>query len=485
MTLLTKSRYIAGLQCPRFLWTKVHEKETLPEPDITAQAQFDTGDEVGELAKKVYPDGVDISFDSFTKNLKETTELLAIGDSPLFEPGVKFGNFFSRADILVPVGDGSWDIVEVKSGTKVKEINLHDVSFQKYCYTGAGLRINKCYLMHINNEYIRNGELDVKKLFAKDDITEQVDKLLPDVPEKAKELLDVMNAFKYPKAIIGKQCRSPYKCPIEECWNFLPDNNVFHLYRGGQNTLKLFENGIHAISDIPPEFALSEKQDIQKRCEKDGKPYIDKPEIKKFLDSLEYPLYYLDFETFRTAVPMFDNTKPYQQLPFQFSLHIQQESGEVEHKSFLYNGKGDPRREFADALKNAIGESGTIVAYNESFEKARINELAELFPEFKKWNESVQKRFVDLIIPFRNFYYYNPLQKGSASLKKTMPALTGKGYDGLDIADGETASVKFLNVTYRGADEEKKKKVREDLEKYCGLDTEGMIWIVNKLKELV
>ena len=182
---------------------------------------------------------------------------------------------------------------------------------------------------------------------------------------------------------------------------------------------------------------------------------------------------------------MFDNTKPYQQLPFQFSLHIQQESGEVEHKSFLYNGKGDPRREFADALKNAIGESGTIVAYNESFEKARINELAELFPEFKKWNESVQKRFVDLIIPFRNFYYYNPLQKGSASLKKTMPALTGKGYDGLDIADGETASVKFLNVTYRGADEEKKKKVREDLEKYCGLDTEGMIWIVNKLKELV
>jgi len=483
MVLLTKSKYVTGLQCTRYLWMKEHEKENIPEPGVSAQAQFDTGNYVGELAKKLFPDGVDIPCKNFRENLEETRELLE-KKKTVFEAGLKYGNCSSRADILVPVKD-EWDIIEVKSGTKVKEINLHDVSFQKYCYEGTGLKIRKCYIMHINNEYVRNGELDFEKLFTKTDITEEVGKLMGGVQENIDKMLEVLKSFKYPNVTVGQQCKDPYKCPIAECWDFLPENNVFHLYRGGKKSLELFENGIHAISDIPDEFELNDKQGIQKNCEKTGKSYIDKEGLKEFLGQLEYPLNYLDFETFGYSVPMFDGLKPYQAVPFQFSLHIVEEDGKTTHKSFLYAGSGDPRKEFVEALKNALGESGTIIAYNISFEKRIIKSLAEAFESYNPWAEKLEKRFVDLITPFKNFYYYNPLQKGSGSLKKVLPAVTGKGYDELGIADGETASVEFMNVTYNDASEEKKKQVREDLEKYCGLDTEGMIWIVDKLKELV
>ena len=245
MTLLTKSRYVAGLQCPRLLWMKVHEKEKLPEPDTGTQSKFEEGDHVGELAKKLFPDGIDISIDNFGENLKDSKRLLGSG-KPLFEAGFRSGNCYSRADILVPNGD-KWDIVEVKSGTKVKDINLHDVSFQKYCYEGAGLEIGNCYLMHIDNTYVRKGELECEKLFVKEDVTEEVEKLMPGVAEKAKELLDVLNAFKYPSVKIGPQCRDPYDCPVAECWDFLPDNHIFHLYYGGKKCFDLFEEGIHFL----------------------------------------------------------------------------------------------------------------------------------------------------------------------------------------------------------------------------------------------
>ncbi len=482
--ILTKSKYLAGLQCPRYLYALIHEKEKIPEPDDSAKFILDQGTEVGELATKLFPDGIDLSKEDFNENLKKSKEFLK-EKRPLFEAGFLYNNCFSRADILVPVGD-EWDIIEVKSGTQVKEENVHDVSFQKYCYEGEGLKIRKCFLLHLNKDYVKEGEINTNKLFKKDDITSEVNTLMKDIKRRIDILFEVINSNFCPEVQIGPKCKSPYTCPLSECWDFLPENHVFHLYRGGKKSLQLFEEGIHAIGDIPDNFKLNGKQGIQKKCEKNNEIYINKENIKKFMNDLTYPLYYLDFETFSTAVPMFNGLRPYSQIPFQFSLHVVKSEGEkLDHYEFLYSGNEDPRKEFVEELKKVLGEEGSIIVYNQSFEISRLKELAEQFPEYKDWVESVVGRIVDLLIPFRNFDYYNPIQKGSASIKKVLPAVTGKSYDGMEIADGGSASVGFFNANYKNSSATEKDKTRKDLLKYCELDTLAEVMIVDKLKEIV
>ena len=203
------------------------------------------------------------------------------------------------------------------------------------------------------------------------------------------------------------------------------------------------------------------------------------------MNTLQYPLHYLDFETFNPAVPMFDGTWPYQIIPFQFSLHVvDDEKSEPEHYSFLAEGTEDPRPNLLSELRKEIMDTGSIVVYNKAFEIGILSDLADAFPEYQIWIEDVLGRIVDLLVPFRSFHYYHPLQRGSASLKSVLPAVTGKGYESIEIADGETASIAFQQITYGNVPEEKMNKVKEDLEKYCGMDTEGMIWIMDKLQGL-
>ena len=477
MVLLTKSKYLAGLACPRYLWALVNDKEKVPEPDVAAEFYMDQGNKIGELATKLFPEGIHISSEDFRGNLNKSTEFLK-KKVPLFEAGFMVGNLYSRADILVPVGD-EWDIIEVKSGTSVKEINLHDLAFQKYCYESKGLKIRKCFLMHLNNQYFRKGEIDLKKLLIKADKTSEVEKLMKDIKGKIDYFLEVINNKKYPEEAIGPQCEKPSDCALNECWDFLPENNVFDLVSGGKKSLQLFEEGIHAIKYIPDTFELNDKQGIQRKCEIKGEINIHKDGIKHFLNTLKYPLYCLDFETFSTAVPMFNGLKPYSQVPFQFSLYIVEEGKEPKHHEFLYSGKGDPRKEFLLTLKKVLGNNGSIVVYNQSFEIRILRELGNSFPEHQKWVDNVVLRVVDLLVPFRNFSYYNPIQKGSASLKQVLPAITGKDYSGMKISGGMFASVEYYNMAYNDG-----KDVKEALLEYCGLDTLGMVWIIEKLKAM-
>ncbi len=486
MPFLTKSKYLLGIQCPRQVWINFNQPEKLPEIDQQAQRRFDEGNQVGELAKQLFPEGIDIPTEDFKQNLKLTKASLK-ANKPLFEPGfVTEDNLFSRGDILIPIKD-KWDIIEVKSGTKVKDINIHDVAFQKYCYEKCGLKIRKCFLMHLNNEYVRNGELNTEELFVQDDITSEVEEIFPQVPELIESMKETIDDPIIPENKIGPHCSDPYDCPFqEECWSFLPENHVAQLYRGKAKAFELIEGGIYSLSDIPDEYKLNDKQGIQKACDISGAPHIHKESIKHFLSGLKYPLYYLDFETFSTAIPMFNGLKPYSQVPFQYSLHVVEREGDKpKHVEFLYDGSEDPRKEFIQKLKESLGDTGNIVTYNMAFEKGVISKLAEFLPEYKDWAKSINGRVVDLLIPFRNFSYYNSKQKGSASIKKVLPALVGgDGYAEMDIADGATASIKYFNSHYEEVEESKKLKVREDLLKYCGLDTEAMIWIVDKLKEI-
>ena len=484
MTLLTKSKYLSGLQCPKLIWILFNEKDNIPEIDRITNYRFSQGKIVGELAKKAYPDGIDIPSIDFIQNIYLTESLLK-GNKPLFEAGIQADDIYSRIDVLRPNGDGTFDIIEVKSSTQVKQENIEDVSFQRHCCERARLKIKKCYLMFLNNKYVRQKDLDISELFSIEDITDEVIKTSEGIQERIDGMLHTINSEDCPAVSTRNACDKPYECSlIEECWKFLSDDNVFTLYAKGKTSAKLFEMGIRHIKDIPEGFELNHRQEIQKVCGMTGDIHIQKEEIWQFLDGLKYPSYYLDFETFAPAVPKFTGSRPYQRIPFQFSLHVSQNDDNIEHKSFLADGTTDPRPAFLEQLKNALGTHGTIVVYNEVFEKGVLKELARDFPEYGGWVNEILPRIIDLLKPFRAFHYYNPVQNGSASIKDVLPAITNEGYEGMKIDNGMDASISFEEITFGDVSTGEKARVRSELEEYCKMDTFAEVRIVEELRKI-
>jgi hypothetical protein len=483
--MLSKSSYLKGLQCPKYLWIYFNKKELIPEPSEATQYLFSQGNMVEKYAESLFPDAIRIPKDPFGENLDKTKEFIK-KKKTLFQAAFLVDDLYSRADILRPV-KGKWDIIEIKSGTKVEDVHVDDLAFQKYVYEKAGLKIRKCFLMHVNNEYVRKGKINPKKLFIIDEV--DVSEASINISERISDMLKIISGKACPTVKISPECDDPYECPMKSsCFSFLPPDNVLELH--GIRKLKAFsliDSGVLSLSDVPEDIKISPNNYIQQECVRTGKPHVDKAKIKEFLDKLKYPLYYFDFESFGTAIPLFDGVKPYQQIPFQFSLHVQAKKGsKVKHVSFLASGVKDPRKALLDSMKKHLGSKGDIIAYCAGFEKGVIKKLAEHFPKEKKWAKSVLDRFVDLAIPFKKFYYHNPSQKGSASLKDVLPALTGKKHSELDISEGGTASRMFLYSTHGAPDGSKAtdsevKKIRKDLEKYCELDTEGMVLIVREL----
>ncbi len=483
--LLSKTKYLNGRQCLRYLWVLFNDPKRIPATDPNTQYTFDQGHVVGEFAKQLFPDGINVPQDSFRGNIDQTIRLMK-DRNPLFEAGILVDNLYSRIDILYPVKDESWDIIEVKSSTSVKDVHIQDAAYQRYCCTQLGLNIRKCFIAVINNQYVKEGDIDPEGLFNIHDITEEVLAISDDIPDQVEEMYEAIDRETCPEMIIGPHCKDPYECPLGECWEHLPEGNVFTLYYSGKKSFDLYNRGIMAIQDIPDNYKLSEKQTIQKGSLLTGETHQDKEAIKSFLASLEYPLYYMDFETINPGVPLFDGTRPYQQIPFQFSVHVVREAhSNLEHYSFLAEGTQDLRPKLMEELQKILGYSGSIIAYNKGFEEGILKTLGKAFPEYEDWVNQTLTRMVDLLEPFRNFDYYHPDQKGSASLKAVLPAITGRGYDDLEINDGQIASITFLAATYGDMPEEERARVMSDLEQYCGRDTEGMVWIVGELRELV
>ncbi len=503
--MLTKSNYLLGLQCPKLLWVAKNDKTRIPKPDEITLKKFKDGTLLGELATKVFPEGKNISIDGFKENLEQTKELLE-KRIPLFEPSFSIDNLYSRADILVPVGN-KWDIIEVKSATKVKDVNLHDIAFQKYVYEKAGLKIRKCFLMHINNQYVKDGGIESNELFVQTDVTDKIPDYFEGIEERIENMLKIINSKEEPKCSIGIYCSDPYDCSIKgECWEGVPDGSVFEFYRMlSKKKFELYDSGIKKLNEVPDSVKLNDKQKIQRLLAENGNVHKDKKQIKHFLDNLKYPIYYLDFETINPAIPKFDGMKPYQRIPFQFSLHIQEKKdGELKHIGFLAEGTSDPRPKFLQSLKDNLGKEGDILVYNQAFEKGVLRECCEAFPEFQEWLDKINPRVKDLWDVFKGFWYYDSKQKGSASIKAILPLFSDLSYKEMEIGKGDVASHEYEKVTYgsndeiygedtskidpeevKGLVESKRKKIRDALEKYCGLDTLAEVEIVNGLYGVV
>jgi len=469
---------MTGLQCLRLLAHST--KKLLPEKTLAEKQKLSQGSEFEKYAHMIFPKAIDLSDLEFEDNLKKTKEAIE-KKKTIFEAGLKINELFLRADVLEYTKDG-WNLYEIKASTKQKPEHIPDLAFQKYVCEEAGLKIKKCFVIFLNKEFIKNKKIEAKKLVDIEEVTDKVNKI-ENIKENIDLCLKVMNQEEISEMKISPNCNKPYPCPLKsDCWGSLPKNNVLQL-TNWRLYWKLFNESIVDMKDISNDTKLNSKDEVILEAGLKDRIMILKKEIKKFLDSLKYPLCHLDFETFDTAVPIFDKSRPWQKMPFQYSIHIQPKKGEIKHYEYLAEGNEDPRLDLIKNLKKHTKGSGSVIVFNKSFEIGVLNKLKEDFPSNKKWIEDVLDRIVDLAYVFQNFYYYNPNQKGQYSIKKVLPAITGESYSKLEINNGGDASaLYFYSHILKEID---KKGIREDLLKYCCLDTEGMVWIIEKLKGMV
>lgn len=485
--ILTKSNYITGLQSLKLLWITKNNKERIPEPSDIDKKKFEKGLYIGNLATTLFEGGISLADEDFEHNIEKTKEFIR-KRVPLFEPSFLVDRFYSRADILEPVGDNEWNIIEVKMGTKITDLNINDVAFQKLVYEGAELKIRECYLMHLNKEYVKKGVIDPKKLFVKESVSERIRLIEKELKKDINNMIKIIDGPE-PEFSIDEFMTTEYdNVCLNEFMETLPEDSVFNFYRMNKSKrVSLFKRGYRLMRDVPPSEELSEKQSIQKQLSSEGGIHVGTTEIRKFLGRLHYPIHYLDFETINPPLPIFDGMRPYQRIPFQFSLHVQEKpDGETKHIKFLAEGPKDPRHEFMQLLKDNLGEEGSILVYNESFEKGVMDESATAIPEFRKWyNLNIIPRIRDLLEVFKDFDYYDPRQRGSASIKAVLPVMSDLSYGGLEyVRKGDEASYQWERVTFGNVSIEERTKIRKALEKYSELDTLAEVKIVERLREI-
>lgn len=486
--MLSKSQYVRGLQCHKSLWLYKNQPELRVKPNAQQQSKFDTGHLVGGLACQLFPGGVEIQFDpnNYEGMAKQTNSLIEQGVEVIYEATFIEKGVFAMVDILVKNGD-SWDLYEVKSSTNVKDYHQDDAAVQWYALSNK-VKLNRAFIVHINNQYERQGKLDLPGLFSICDVTEVVVNKQQDIQNNINSMEDMIVAEK-PSVEIATKCHSPHECDfIKHCWKNIPTPSVFDLYRmRSVNKFELYQKGIVTFEDIPSHQKLSEIQQVQVQASLLQKEFIDKDIIESFFSGLTYPLHFFDFETFQDAVPRFDGQKPFMQVPFQYSLHILHENGELEHKEFLGDENSDPRETLIESMVEDIFPSGTIVAFNQGFEKGVIKALANSYTEHHKLLMDIHGRFVDLIDPFRQLGYYHPDFNGSFSIKSILPAMFPNDaeldYKKLEIQNGGMAMDVFANL-HRIEDRVQVEKIRKDLLAYCHLDTLAMVRIYQKLRLL-
>ncbi|MFM2286693.1 MAG: hypothetical protein RLZZ543_2190 [Bacteroidota bacterium] len=498
MPTLSKSRFVAGCQCEKKLFFDVYQRELRAEISQQQQAIFDTGHSIGALAQQVFPNGKDAT-EGMNGNwqlaIQRTKDWLQSGLTSIYEATFSANDGFAALDILHRNGNEIWAI-EVKSSTGVKDYHLLDAAFQWHVMSNAGYAPDKLFLMHIDSDYVREGAIDPTQLFHLEDITEQVIGLQAYVQSKKSGLLHMLSYAQSPPQIeIGKQCSQPFECDYKgHCWAHIPSNSVFELYSPRGKDWDLYQRGIYRLMDIPEEEELNHRQRLQVNGCIHGNGYIDSDNIRKFISAFEGPLYFFDFETFNSAIPILNGTRPFQQIPFQYSLHVCDINGEMLHHSeFLpaphaFNSsagfESDPRYLLIQQLKKDIGAEGHIVAYNASFEISRLKELALAFPMEADFLSNLINRFVDLLVPFRSAWNYLPEMGKSASIKSVLPAIAPDfSYDELSISNGGDASSIYLSAVL-GQFNGDWDATREALLRYCERDTEGMVILYRHLKEV-
>lgn len=483
---LSKSLYIRGLQCRKALYFERHHPELRDELSTDAKARFAAGNQVGELARDLFPGGVLVPYvkDDFAIQFKQTSDAVTSGTKVIYEASFEYDGITVKVDILRKVAKG-WQIYEVKSGTALKEVHEHDAALQYFVLTGAGIPVTRVFVVHVNSEYVRRGDLDLAQLFTVVDVTKEAKARQAEIAKEIAGQRKMLSGKKPPKIDIGPHCSTPYECDFgEHCWQHIPDESVFDLRGKGVDKFELYRNGMVALKDVPLNL-LDGKQRQQAEAAVKKKVIVDRERLREFLDQLWYPLCFLDFETFQSPIPPYDVLKPYQQVPFQYSLHYQKKrNGKLYHREFLAAPATDPRKEFVERLLDDIPEGACILAYNKAFEIGRLKELAEHFPKHRKKIRAIIDNVADLIDPFRQRMIYSWKQKGSHSIKQVLPAFVkGMSYEGMAIGNGCEAMEAYHEMCVLVDRPEELTELRKELLDYCRQDTLAMVRLVEMLEQ--
>ena len=488
---LSKSLYIRGLQCEKSLWLKKKKPEVLQAPDDGAQAVFDTGTSVGELACELFSGGERIEYTGdFGSQMAKTKELMGRGAKVIYEATFCFDGILVMVDIL-RIGKDGLIINEVKSSTSIKEVYIDDASIQYYVISSLGYKVSAVNIIHIDNSYVRGEKLELDKFFHTEDVTEQVKQKQADIPQNLSKFDEILSKDTEPEVDIGPQCSDPYTCDAwEYCWRKqrgIPEYSIFDISGlRSKKKFELYKSGIVKFEDIKELDKFNASQQIQIRSELSKEQIIDKEAIKEFLGTLSYPLYHLDFETFQQAVPEFIGLSPYEQIPFQFSIHKEDGKGNLEHFEFLAEVGADPRYELALNLIKFIPQDACVLAYNMSFEKGVIRRLAANYPQISNELMAIHDNIKDLMAPFASKSYYHPKMHGSYSIKYVLPALVPEfesAYKDLNlIHHGGEAMQAYEAMAYMPAKE--REAYKKALLAYCKLDTLAMVKVLEKLREV-
>lgn len=488
--ILSKSSFLQGCQCIKSLYLNKNQFDLKEKVSTSQQAVFDKGHEVGKLARILFPGGTDASPQSkfnYQESVSFTRDLLKKNVSIIYEAAFQHKQVLTAVDILVN-NNGKFKIYEVKSSTEIKDINIIDAALQYYVLTKSGILLDDISIIFINNQYSRNGELDLKQLFNIESVKNKVLQKQNYVKEKIEELKLVATSNNVISKDIGPHCTDPYDCDfINFCWKNIPDVSIFDLIRLNKNKkFVLYQEGIIDFKALPADYKLSDSQKMQVDCYLKQKTYINKNEINHFVSKIAYPVYFMDFESFQSPFPRFDNSRPYQQIPFQFSLHCKShQKGEARHMDFLAEANSnDPRIPFIKALLKAVEMPGAILVYNQSFEISILKQIAIDFPDFSDGIYSLISRIIDLMIPFSKQWYYSPAMNGKYSIKSVLPSLIpGMTYENLEIGVGGEASAAFINM-YGSTNQSEIKKTRNNLKEYCKLDTFAMVKLLEILEKV-
>ena len=468
---ITKTDFLLFLDSPLHLWAFKNDKTSRKEIDIFLQHLFKQGYDVEKYAKEYINKYVIPKY----KPKKEDY---------FFQPTVREeeGKYEARTDFLIKNPDtNNWDIYEIKSSTKVEKEHRYDATFQ-YLVFKEKYDIGDTYILHLNKEYVKEGDISLLNLFVTENVNEDIEKLK-----------DEVLTLRYDAYLIAKQedrgdieaCIRPKNCPCPSiCHPHLPEYSIYDINNITQSEKKVreLENFGKDISDVPKDFKLSTKQRLQVDMAQRGEVYINKEGIKERFEELTYPIFFVDYETFNPAIPLFDGYSPFDHITFQYSVHVKKDQGsELEHYEYIHTEKTDPIPTLLQSLKEVLGNTGSIVVWNKAFEGSRNTRMGEIYPEYEEFCENMNERMFDLMEIFRDQLYIDPKIKGSYSIKQVLPLLVPDlKYEDLEIKEGASAMINWHEMVYG-----KGMNVKNSLLKYCELDTLAMVEIWESLKKLL
>lgn len=488
---LSKSQYCKGRQCQKRVWLYNYRKDLAQETSTFQESILTQGNEVGILARQLFPGGELINEDhlNLEGGIRHTQEAIQNNAAAIFEGAFLFNNILVRVDILARNDDSTYDLIEVKSSTSQKKEHLPDCAIQAYVLQQLNIPLRRICVAYLNKEYLRNGELDLAKLFIIQPVNEKISDEIKSIPNYLNDISHTLLRDEEPSMSIGAICKNPYTCEFKNyCWKSVTEKSIHYLYNiRDKKRSELIALGVELIKDIPDNFELSDLQEIQARCEKTQSKNINKQLIQEHLNKLEYPLYFLDFETYGHAIPQFNNTRPYQKLVFQFSLHVKKHpDADLEHYEFIFEENKNPSRAMAEKLLSYIGSSGSVIAYHESFERGCIEGMALEFSDLSNELRSIIQRLWDLETPFAKKWYYDPQFNGSSSIKNVSPVLASDvSYKNLAIQKGDIAQSTYLKFINMNSSEPERENIKNDLLKYCELDTYAMVRIFDELQKII